>query len=85
MIYHLNDIRGMSEWYEKFGIMGLSSDLMQVAVQTAGSFMLKASELQQWVSANYFVLQHAKPIDFVPFLTCSGAEILILFSHTQGH
>ncbi len=47
MIYHLSDIRGMSEWHEKFGVLGLSTELTQLAVQTAGSFMLKASELQQ--------------------------------------
>ena len=47
MIYHLSDIRGMSEWREKFGVLGVDTNLMQKAVQTAGSFMLKASELQQ--------------------------------------
>ena len=47
MIYHLSDIRGMSEWKDKFGVLGLDTSLMQKAVQTAGSFMLKASELQQ--------------------------------------
>ena len=47
IVYHLEDIRGMSLWYDKFGVLGLSTATVQEAVAVAGSFMLKASELQQ--------------------------------------
>ena len=47
IVYHLEDIRGMSLWYDKFGVLGLSTSSVQDAIAAAGSFMLKASELQQ--------------------------------------
>ena len=47
LVYHLAEIRGMSQWFEKYGVLGLSTDSVQEAVQSAGTFMLKASELQQ--------------------------------------
>ena len=47
IVYHLEDIRGMSLWYDKFGVLGLSTATVQDAIAAAGSFMLKASELQQ--------------------------------------
>lgn len=47
LVYHLSDLRGMSLWHDKFGILGLCSSTLQEAVLMAGSFMLKASELQQ--------------------------------------
>ena len=49
LVYHLSDLRGMSLWYDKFGVLGLSTAALQQAVNAAGSFMLKASELQQLV------------------------------------
>ena len=47
MVYHLSDLGGMAQWYDKFGVLGLSPSTVQQATSTAGSFMLKASELQQ--------------------------------------
>ncbi len=49
-MYHLADVRGMSLWYDRFGVLGLSPQVVQDAVATAGSFLLKASELQQLVT-----------------------------------
>ena len=47
LVYHLSEVRGMSQWYDKYGVLGLSQDTVQEALTMAGSFMLKASELQQ--------------------------------------
>lgn len=47
IVYHLSDIRGMSEGNDDFAVLGLSRMTAQDAVGMAGSFMLKASELQQ--------------------------------------
>lgn len=47
IVYQLSDIRGMALWYDKFGILGLSTGPVQEAISAAGAFMLKASELQQ--------------------------------------
>ena len=51
LVYHLSDIKGMSLWPDKFGAVGLSetASATQDAVRVAGSFMLKARELQQSV------------------------------------
>ena len=47
LTYHLSDVRGMSLWYDKFGVLGLNTETVQRAVSSGGAFMLKASELQQ--------------------------------------
>ena len=49
LVYHLSDIKGMSLWPDKFGAVGLSQTATQDALRVAGSFMLKARELQQLV------------------------------------
>jgi len=49
LVYHLADVKGMSLWPDKFGAVGLSQAAAQDAVRAAGSFMLKARELQQYV------------------------------------
>ena len=49
VVYHLAELKGMAEWYERFGVLGLSGHMVQQALSTAGSLMLKASELQQYV------------------------------------
>ena len=49
IVYQLADIRGMALWYDKFGVLGLSAGPIQQAITAAGTFMLKASELQQSV------------------------------------
>ena len=49
VVYHLAELKGMAEWYERFGVLGLSGHMVQQALSTAGSLMLKASELQQSV------------------------------------
>jgi len=50
LVYHLSDLKGMSRWRDKFGAVGLSETATQDAVHVAGSFMLKARELQQSVA-----------------------------------
>ena len=47
LLYHLNDVRGMATWQEKFADLGLAVDSCACAVDMAASFMLKSSELQQ--------------------------------------
>ncbi|OWF41517.1 Anaphase-promoting complex subunit 4 [Mizuhopecten yessoensis] len=47
MLYHLSDLRGMSAWYEKFGVLGMHTQKIQEAVTAVGSFVLKTSEIQQ--------------------------------------
>ena len=47
LLYHLNDVRGMATWQEKFADLGLAVDSCACAVNMAASFMLKSSELQQ--------------------------------------
>lgn len=47
LIYHISDVTGMSQWHDKFGDVGLSLEVAQLAVSMAGSFMLKSNELQQ--------------------------------------
>ena len=49
MVYHLSDLRGMSLWYDKFGVLGLDTAMLQKALSVAGSFVISASQLQQWV------------------------------------
>lgn len=52
VIYHLNDMRGMSLWYDRFGVLGLATQSVQEAITTAGTFMLKAVELQQVIDGS---------------------------------
>ena len=49
LVYHLSDVKGMSLWPDKFAAVGLSQTAARDAVRVAGSFMLKARELQQSV------------------------------------
>ena len=49
LLYHLSELRGMSQWYDRFGILGMSTKHIQEAVTAVGSFVLKTSELQQYV------------------------------------
>ena len=50
-VYHLSEVKGMSRWYEKFGILGLSTPTVNDALKAAGSFMLKAIEIQQVIDS----------------------------------
>ncbi|CAG2237758.1 APC4 [Mytilus edulis] len=47
LLYHLSELRGMSQWYDRFGVLGMSTKHIQEAVTAVGSFVLKTSELQQ--------------------------------------
>lgn len=47
LVYHLADIRGMALWTERFGPLGLDAGAVDRCVAVAGSFVLKATELQQ--------------------------------------
>ncbi|XP_054707714.1 anaphase-promoting complex subunit 4-like [Uloborus diversus] len=47
LFYHLNDLKGMAIWKEKFGALGLSESALNEAVLAVGSFLLKATEIQQ--------------------------------------
>ncbi|XP_022085511.1 anaphase-promoting complex subunit 4-like, partial [Acanthaster planci] len=52
LVYHLNHLKGMSLWYDKYGIIGLSPTAIEDAIGTVGSFMLKASELLQVIDSS---------------------------------
>ncbi|KAK3598443.1 hypothetical protein CHS0354_014065 [Potamilus streckersoni] len=52
ILYHLSELKGMSMWYEKFGVLGLDPSRIQAAVMIAGSFVLKTSELQQVIDGS---------------------------------
>lgn len=47
IVSHLSDLHGMSMWYDRFGVVGLTEKSLHEAVMAAGTFMLKASELHQ--------------------------------------
>ncbi|GIY80165.1 anaphase-promoting complex subunit 4, partial [Caerostris extrusa] len=47
LFYHLNELRGMAMWTEQFGPIGLEESLVHKAVLATGSFLLKATEIQQ--------------------------------------
>ncbi|KAJ8317106.1 hypothetical protein KUTeg_005010 [Tegillarca granosa] len=47
ILYHLAELKGMSEWFDKFGVLGMNTSSIQKAVTAVGSFVLKTSELQQ--------------------------------------
>nr|XP_022341002.1 anaphase-promoting complex subunit 4-like [Crassostrea virginica]XP_022341003.1 anaphase-promoting complex subunit 4-like [Crassostrea virginica] len=47
ILYHLAELKGMSLWYEKFGVLGLTTQTLHAAIMSVGSFVLKSSELQQ--------------------------------------
>ena len=49
ILSHLSDVKGMSLWPEKFGALGLCHEKTMEAINHAGSLLLKASELQQYV------------------------------------
>ncbi|XP_038064337.1 anaphase-promoting complex subunit 4-like [Patiria miniata] len=52
LVYHLNQLKGMSLWYDKYGVIGLSPTAIQDAIGAVGSFMLKASELLQVIDTS---------------------------------
>lgn len=52
ILYHISELKGMSRSYEKFGILGLDQKSLHEAVMTAGSFVLKTSELQQVIDGS---------------------------------
>ncbi|XP_077992612.1 anaphase-promoting complex subunit 4-like [Glandiceps talaboti] len=47
LLYHLSEVKGMSLWYDKYGVIGLSPAQIEGAMTTVGSFILKANELLQ--------------------------------------
>ncbi|KAL5022455.1 hypothetical protein ScPMuIL_001610, partial [Solemya velum] len=52
VVYHLTDLRGMSLWSERFEVLGLDFQQLQETVSSAGSFVLKTSELQQVIDGS---------------------------------
>ncbi|GFU37862.1 anaphase-promoting complex subunit 4 [Nephila pilipes] len=47
LYYHLTELKGMAMWTEQFGPLGLEESLVHNAVMVIGSFLLKATEIQQ--------------------------------------
>lgn len=47
LFYHLGDLKGMAQWTERFGALGLSTDAVNQAVMSVASFLMKATEIQQ--------------------------------------
>ncbi|XP_015905516.1 anaphase-promoting complex subunit 4 [Parasteatoda tepidariorum] len=52
LFYHLNDFRGMALWKERFGALGLDEAAIKEAVLSVGSFLLKATEIQQVIDSS---------------------------------
>lgn len=52
IVYHLSEIKGMSKCYEKFGVLGVDEKSIHKALMSAGSFVLKTSELQQVIDGS---------------------------------
>ncbi|XP_035673981.1 anaphase-promoting complex subunit 4-like [Branchiostoma floridae] len=47
LLFHLSELKGLSLWYDKYGMLGLNTQAVQEAWSCAGSFMLKTNELLQ--------------------------------------
>ncbi|KAL8591062.1 hypothetical protein ACOMHN_037295 [Nucella lapillus] len=52
IMYHLSELRGMAQWYDKFGILGLDPAAIQEAINAAGTFVLCSSDLQQVIDGS---------------------------------
>lgn len=52
ILYHISELKGMSRNYEKFGVLGLDQKSLHESLMTAGSFVLKTSELQQVIDGS---------------------------------
>ncbi|XP_033126468.1 anaphase-promoting complex subunit 4-like isoform X3 [Anneissia japonica] len=52
LLFHLTELKGMSLWYDKYGVLGLSPASVQDAIIALGSFMLKANELLQVIDSS---------------------------------
>nr|KAG5706257.1 hypothetical protein BaRGS_026039 [Batillaria attramentaria] len=52
IVYHLSELQGMAQWYDKFGVLGLDLATMQTAIQAAGSFVISACDLQQVIDGS---------------------------------
>ncbi|XP_071949251.1 anaphase-promoting complex subunit 4-like [Antedon mediterranea] len=52
LLFHLTELKGMSLWYDKYGVLGLSPVSVQDAIISLGSFMLKANELLQVIDSS---------------------------------
>ncbi|XP_012940593.1 anaphase-promoting complex subunit 4 [Aplysia californica] len=49
---HLSDLHGMSQWYDRYAVLGLRPEILRDAVRTAGAFSVSGSELQQVIDAS---------------------------------
>ena len=52
IVYHLSELRGMAQWYDKFGVLGLDLSAVDEAINAAGSFVLCSSDLQQVIDGS---------------------------------
>ncbi|XP_076467809.1 anaphase-promoting complex subunit 4-like [Babylonia areolata] len=52
IMYHLSELRGMAQWFDKFGVLGLDPAAIQEAINAAGTFVLCASDLQQVIDGS---------------------------------
>lgn len=52
IVYHLSELQGMAQWYDKFGVLGLDPAVVQEAIKAAGSFVLCSSDLQQVIDGS---------------------------------
>ncbi|ESO93065.1 hypothetical protein LOTGIDRAFT_232820 [Lottia gigantea] len=85
IVYHLDEFRGMSSWYEKFGILGLEQTALQEAVKTAGSFMLKTCELQQVIDGSIKNFEAFFKWLYIAILRLSGEKTPPEFSKMTQH
>lgn len=50
--FHLADLQGMARCYPKFGVLGLCEKTVRKSISAAGTFLLKASQLQQVIDGS---------------------------------
>ena len=75
LLYHVTEIHGMSLWYEKFGVLGLSEFDLQTAVKGLGSIMLKTQELVHVIESNLKSFKAFFQWLYYIILSLSDAEI----------
>lgn len=48
--YYLAELKGMSQFEERYGVIGLNTDEIQQAIRSNGAFIIKAGEMQQIIN-----------------------------------
>ena len=52
LAYHLAELRGMARWKDRYESLGLKEDTVTNSLRAAGSFLVKATEVQQVIDSS---------------------------------